>query len=92
MARCVPISPIGEFIRMGVHRVILGTVAKEDHGFVKEICGKFPGRIAVGIDAKDGFVAVRGWVEKTQQKASDLAKKFEGYGVSAIIFTDTMRD
>ncbi len=86
------IETVDTFIRMGVHRVILGTVAKENPGFVKNICGKFPGRIAVGIDAKDGFVAVRGWVEKTEQKASDLAKKFEGYGVSAIIFTDIMRD
>tara|TARA_B100000315_G_scaffold108403_1_gene99503 strand:+ start:5345 stop:6073 length:729 start_codon:yes stop_codon:yes gene_type:complete len=86
------VETVDEFIEMGVHRIILGTVAKEDPGFVKEICEKFPGRIAVGIDAKDGFVAVRGWVEKTEQKASDLAKKFEGYGVSAIIFTDIMRD
>ncbi len=86
------VETVDEFIDMGVHRIILGTVAKEDPGFVKEICEKFPGMIAVGIDAKDGFVAVRGWVEKTEQKASDLAKKFEGYGVSAIIFTDIMRD
>ena len=86
------VETINEFIDMGVHRIILGTVAKEDPDFVKAICEKFPDRIAVGIDAKDGFVAVRGWVEKTEQKASDLAKKFEGYGVSAIIFTDIMRD
>ena len=86
------VETVDEFIDMGVHRIILGTVAKEKPGFVKEICEKYPGRIAVGIDAKDGFVAVRGWVEKTEQKVSDLAKKFEGYGVSAIIFTDIMRD
>ncbi|MDP7555266.1 MAG: 1-(5-phosphoribosyl)-5-[(5-phosphoribosylamino)methylideneamino]imidazole-4-carboxamide isomerase [Nitrospinota bacterium] len=86
------VETIDEFVDMGVHRIILGTVAKEDPVFVKEICEKFSGRIAVGIDAKDGFVAVRGWVEKTEQKVSDLAKKFEGYGVSAIIFTDIMRD
>ncbi len=86
------VETVDEYINVGVQRIILGTVAKEDPVFVKEICEKFPGRIAVGIDAKDGFVAVRGWIEKTEQKASDLAKKFEGFGVSAIIFTDIMRD
>lgn len=79
-------------IDMGVKRIVLGTIAKEDPDFVKGVCKKFPDQIAVGIDAKNGFVAVRGWAEETLQKASDLAKKFEGYGVSAIIFTDIMRD
>lgn len=80
------------FLNMGAHRIVLGTVAKEDPEFVKRACKRFPDRIAVAIDAKDGFVAVRGWVEKTSQKASDLAKQFEGFGVSTIIFTDIMRD
>lgn len=83
---------IETFINMGVHKIVLGTVAKEDPGFVKRACESYPDRIAVGIDAKDGFVAVRGWVEETSQKASELAKQFEGYGVSTIIFTDIMRD
>ncbi len=80
------------YIDMGVNRIVLGTVAKENPDFVREICEKYPGQIAVGIDAKDGLVAVRGWVEETEQKASELAKQFEGCGVSAIIFTDIMRD
>ena len=86
------VETIDTFVNMGVHRIILGTVSKEDPDFVKTVCKRFPNRIVVGIDAKDGFVAVRGWVEKTQQRASELAKQFEGYGVSAIIFTDIMRD
>lgn len=86
------IKTIETFINMGVTRVVLGTIAKEDPAFVKEVCKIFPDRIAVGIDAKDGFVVVRGWVEETQQTASCLARQFEGYGVSTIIFTDIMRD
>ncbi len=80
------------FINMGVQKIILGTAAKENPDFVKTACKNFPGRIVVGIDAKDGFVAVRGWVEKTEQKATEMAKKLEEFGVSAIIFTDVMRD
>ncbi len=86
------IKTVETFVDMGVSRVVLGTIAKEDPSFVKVTCQKFPDRVAVGIDAKDGFVAVRGWVEKTQQKAKNLAMLFEGFGVSAIIFTDIMRD
>lgn len=85
-----------ETIRMwldkGVSRVILGTAALRDPEFVKRACREFPERIAVGIDAKDGFVAVEGWAEKSEMTAVDLARQFESAGVSAIIYTDVARD
>ncbi|MBF0251642.1 MAG: 1-(5-phosphoribosyl)-5-[(5-phosphoribosylamino)methylideneamino]imidazole-4-carboxamide isomerase [Alphaproteobacteria bacterium] len=76
----------------GVRRVILGTVALRDPDLVKRACEKFPGRIAVGVDAKDGLVAVEGWAEVSDITAIELAKKFEDAGVAAIIFTDIARD
>jgi len=76
----------------GVRRVILGTIALRDPDFVIQACKHFPGHIAVGVDAKDGFVAVEGWAEVSDMPALDLAKKFEDVGVSAIIFTDIARD
>jgi len=76
----------------GVKRVILGTIALRDPNFVIEACKQFPGQIAVGVDAKDGFVAVEGWAEVSDMPALDLARKFEDAGVSAIIFTDIARD
>ena len=86
------LETVETFINMGVARLVLGTVAQENPSFVKDICNKFPEKILIGIDAKDGFVSVRGWIEKTEKKALSLAKQFEGYGVSAIIFTDILRD
>lgn len=76
----------------GVRRVILGTVALRDPDLVIEACKQYPGRIAVGVDAKDGMVAVEGWAEVSDITAIDLAKKFEDAGVAAIIFTDIARD
>ena len=76
----------------GIRRVILGTVAVRDPGLVKAACRAFPGRIAVGIDAKGGRVAVEGWAETSDLTAIDLAKRFEDVGVSAIIYTDIERD
>lgn len=76
----------------GVARVILGTVALRNPALVKDACKKYPGRIAVGIDARDGFVAVEGWAEVSEVKAFDLAKQFEDAGVAAIIYTDISRD
>lgn len=76
----------------GVRRVILGTVALRDPDFVKAACKTFPGQIVVGVDAKDGFVAVEGWAEVSDIAALDLARKFEDAGVSAIVFTDIARD
>ena len=80
------------WLNKGVHRVILGTVALRNPDFVKEACAKWPGRIAVGIDARDGFVAVEGWAETSEITALELARKFEDCGVTAIIFTDIDRD
>jgi len=76
----------------GVRRVILGTVALRDPDLVIEACKAYPGRIVVGVDAKGGLVAVEGWAEVSDITAIELAKKFEGVGVAAIIFTDIARD
>jgi phosphoribosylformimino-5-aminoimidazole carboxamide ribotide isomerase len=86
------LATIEAYLELGVGRVILGTVAKENPHLVAEACRLFPGRIVVGIDARDGLVAVRGWADVTEKKASDLAKEMEGFGVSAIIYTDIARD
>lgn len=75
-----------------VRRVIIGTAACEDPGLLKSLIQKWPGRVAVGIDAKDGLVAIKGWVEVTNQKATELAGRMEGLGVSCIIYTDISRD
>ncbi|MBI5892465.1 MAG: 1-(5-phosphoribosyl)-5-[(5-phosphoribosylamino)methylideneamino]imidazole-4-carboxamide isomerase [Deltaproteobacteria bacterium] len=75
-----------------VQRIIIGTKALEDPFVVKDACKRFPQRIAIGIDAKDGFVATHGWVNVTSQKAIDLAKRFEDMGVACIIYTDIKRD
>lgn len=76
----------------GVRRVILGTVALRDPLLVKEACARFPSRVAVGIDARGGRVAVEGWAETSDITALDLALKFEDAGVAAIIYTDIDRD
>ena len=83
---------IRHYLGIGVHQVILGTVAIENPGLVREAAAEFPGRIVVGIDANDGMVAVDGWTKTTETRAVDLARDFEGAGVSAIIFTDIARD
>jgi len=76
----------------GISRVILGTIALRDPDFVIEACKRFPGQVAVGIDARDGYVAVEGWAEVSDMKVLDLAMKFEDAGVAAIIFTDISKD
>ena len=76
----------------GVQRVIIGTIAQENPEFTEKVCKMFSKSIAVGIDAKDGIVATRGWVKVTKEKAIDLAKRLEGLGVSCIIYTDIARD
>ena len=86
------LETIEAYLELGITRVILGTVAKENPELVKEACRKFPGRIVVGIDAKDGLVAVRGWADVTEKKATEMAKEMEGFGVEAIIYTDIARD
>ncbi|HKS19524.1 MAG TPA: 1-(5-phosphoribosyl)-5-[(5-phosphoribosylamino)methylideneamino]imidazole-4-carboxamide isomerase [Bradyrhizobium sp.] len=76
----------------GVARVIIGTAAVRDPDLVKGAAKKFPGRVAVGLDARDGKVAVEGWAETSQVTALDIARRFEDAGVAAIIFTDIARD
>jgi len=83
---------IEDWLDRGLARVILGTVAVRDPDLVKQACKAFPGRIAVGIDAKGGKVAVEGWAEASSLGVIELAKKFEGAGVAAIIYTDIDRD
>jgi phosphoribosylformimino-5-aminoimidazole carboxamide ribotide isomerase len=83
---------IATWLEAGISRVILGTIALHNPQFVKYACQRFPGQIAVGIDAKNGFVATQGWAELSQTKATDLAKKFEDAGVAAIIYTDISKD
>jgi phosphoribosylformimino-5-aminoimidazole carboxamide ribotide isomerase len=86
------LETIEAYLNLGIDRVILGTVAKENPALVGEACRRFPGRIVVGIDAKEGMVAVRGWAEVTEKKAIDLAREMEAFGVAAIIYTDIARD
>ncbi len=83
---------IEAWLSKGLTRVILGTVAVRNPELVKEACRKFPGHIAVGIDAKGGRVAVEGWAEASELGVIELAQKFEGAGVSAIVYTDIDRD
>jgi phosphoribosylformimino-5-aminoimidazole carboxamide ribotide isomerase len=78
------------YLDLGVSRVILGSVAVKNPQFVKEMASKYP--VAVGIDAKDGYVAVEGWAEVSQMKATELAKEFADAGVEAIIATDISKD
>ena len=86
------LGQIESWLNQGIRRVILGTVALRDPALVCEACRMFPGRIAVGIDAKGGRVAVEGWAETSDLAATDLARRFSDAGVSAIIFTDVDRD
>jgi len=86
------IATIEAYLSLGLSRVIIGTAAQRNPELVREACYKFPGQIVVGIDAKNGMVAVQGWAEVTDITAVNLAKKLEGFGVSAIIYTDISRD
>jgi len=83
---------IERWLERGLARVILGTVAVENAALVREAALAFPGKIAVGIDARGGRVATRGWAEETDVLATDLARQFEDAGVAAIIYTDIDRD
>ncbi|KPA22038.1 1-(5-phosphoribosyl)-5-((5-phosphoribosylamino)methylideneamino) imidazole-4-carboxamide isomerase [Shimia sp. SK013] len=83
---------IARWIDRGLARVILGTVAVENPDLVREAAREFPGKVAVGIDARNGQVATKGWAEETDVMVTDLAKSFEDAGVAAIIYTDIMRD
>lgn len=86
------IATIEAYLALGLSRVIIGTAAQRNPQLVVEACKLFPGKIVVGIDAKNGKVAVQGWAELTDITATDLARKFEDCGVAAIIYTDISRD
>lgn len=86
------LAAIEGWLAAGAARVILGTVALKDPALVREACKKFPGRIALGIDARAGKVAVEGWAETSEVTALDLAQRFSDAGAAAIIFTDIDRD
>jgi phosphoribosylformimino-5-aminoimidazole carboxamide ribotide isomerase len=85
-------ATVRNFVSIGIDRIILGTAAIKDPSFVQAACSAFPGKIIVGIDAKDGLVAIKGWAEMTKVTAIDLAKQMQGHGVIAIIYTDIKRD
>jgi len=86
------LATIEDWLSKGLQRVILGTIAVENPDLVREAAKTFPGHVAVGIDARDGMVATRGWAEETDVNVTDLAKQFEDAGVAAIIYTDINRD
>jgi phosphoribosylformimino-5-aminoimidazole carboxamide ribotide isomerase len=86
------LSTVEAWLDKGVARVIIGTAAVRDPELVKAAARKFPGRVAVGLDARDGKVAVEGWAETSQVTALEIAQRFEDAGVAAIIFTDIARD
>ena len=85
-------ATIERWLDKGLQRAILGTVAVENPDLVREAAKAFPGHVAVGIDARDGRVATKGWAEETDVMVTDLAKSFEDAGVAAIIYTDINRD
>jgi phosphoribosylformimino-5-aminoimidazole carboxamide ribotide isomerase len=86
------VAGIAAWLEAGVTRVILGSAAAKNPRLVLDACAAFPNRIAVGIDARDGYVATEGWAETSTMPALDLALRFEDAGVSAIIYTDIGRD
>jgi len=86
------LAQIENWLDKGISRVILGTVALNDPELVRQACKNFPGRVAVGIDARGGKVAVEGWAQTSSASAIELGKRFEGAGVATIIYTDIDRD
>jgi len=86
------LATIEGWLGKGVARVIIGTAAVRDPEFVKAAAKAYPGKVAVGIDARDGFVAVEGWAQTSELSAVELGKRFEDAGVAAVIYTDIARD
>ena len=86
------LEAIEESLALGIERVVLGTIAYEDPGFLRAVCDKFPGKIVAGIDAREGHVAIKGWKEGTAMDAVELARRCERDGASRIIYTDISRD
>lgn len=85
-------ATIQAYLEAGITYAIIGTQAVQDPEFVARACAAFPGHIIVGLDAKEGMAAIKGWAEITDHKVADLAKRFEQDGVSAIVYTDIGRD
>ena len=85
-------ATVEEWLSKGVRRVIIGTAAVRDPAFVKAAARRYPGRVAVGLDARDGKVAVAGWAETSELAADDVARRFADAGVAAIVYTDISRD
>ena len=85
-------AALAGWIEAGVSRAILGTAAVRDPAFVKEAARAFPGRVAVGVDAREGWVAMEGWASLSQISARDLARRYEDVGIAALIYTDIARD
>ena len=86
------VETVEVYLAAGVSFVIIGTQAVKKPEFVTELCAEFPGNVIVGIDARNGMVAVQGWAEDSDQSAEHLAQRFEDQGVSAIVYTDINRD
>ncbi len=86
------LESIQKYIDVGVEKVLLGSAAIKDKNFLKEACNKFPNKIALGLDAKDGLLSVSGWKENSNQLTLDFLKEVNDYGVSRLIFTDINRD
>jgi phosphoribosylformimino-5-aminoimidazole carboxamide ribotide isomerase len=86
------LDTIERYLDNGISYVIIGTAAVKNPGFLHDACGAFPGQVIVGLDAKDGKVATDGWSKLTGHDVIDLARKFEGYGIEAVIYTDIGRD
>ncbi|POA97555.1 1-(5-phosphoribosyl)-5-((5-phosphoribosylamino)methylideneamino)imidazole-4-carboxamide isomerase [Chromobacterium sinusclupearum] len=86
------LDTIEAYLDMGLSYVIIGTAAVKTPGFLHDACDAFPGQVIVGLDAKDGMVAIDGWAKITNHNVVDLAKRFEDYGVNSVIYTDIGRD
>jgi phosphoribosylformimino-5-aminoimidazole carboxamide ribotide isomerase len=86
------LATVAAWLDAGVRRVIIGTAAVRDPAFVAEAAARYPARVAVALDARDGMVAVKGWAETSELTAFDVAKRFEDAGVAALIYTDISRD
>ncbi|MFA5081476.1 MAG: 1-(5-phosphoribosyl)-5-[(5-phosphoribosylamino)methylideneamino]imidazole-4-carboxamide isomerase [Hydrogenophilaceae bacterium] len=86
------LDTIERYLDDGIRYVIIGSAAVKNPGFLHDACNAFPGHVIVGLDAKDGMVAVEGWSKVTHHEVVDLAKRFEGYGVEAVVYTDIGRD
>lgn len=85
-------NQIEKYVDVGVRHVVIGTAAVKDNEFLKTACREFPGRIVVALDAKDGIVATDGWVKSSGVEVTEMARKFEDYGVGAFLYTDIARD